>query len=130
MHQNTFKTTLANILSPTLSHDANLEPPYDLITSNPPYIPWKEYLELPRSVTDYEDPKALFGGPNGLDFYHAISRLIRRKGFLHPGAIVALEVGHGQAGDVQHIMRTSGQLSHVEIWRDPWSKERTVVASL
>ena len=94
MYCNTFKTTLGNILSPTLSHDANLEPPYDLITSNPPYISWKEYLELPRSVTDYEDPHALFGGPNGLDFYHAIAGLIRHKGFLRPGAIVEIGRAH------------------------------------
>jgi len=81
-------------------------------------------------VTDYEDPKALFGGPTGLDFYHAIAHLVRHKGFLHPGAIVALEVGHEQASEVQHIMQTSGELSHVEIWRDPWGKQRTVIASL
>jgi methylase of polypeptide subunit release factors len=119
---------MANMLSPTFS-DINLEPPYDIITSNPPYIPWDEYLELPRSVTDYEDPKALFGGPTGLDFYHAIARLIRRKGFLRSGALIALEVGHKQAGDVQHIMHMSRQFSHVEIWRDPWGIQRTVVAS-
>lgn len=130
MHCNTFKTTLANILSPTLFQDTKLGQPFDVITSNPPYIPWKEYLELPRSVTDYEDPKAFLGGPNGLDFYHAIARLIRHKEILRPGAIVALEVGHAQAGDVQHIMHTSGNFSHVEIWRDPWGRQRTVVASL
>jgi HemK-like putative methylase len=125
---NTFKTIMGNILSPTLSRDINLHPPFDVITSNPPYIPWDEYLELPRSVTDYEDPKALFGGPTGLDFYHAIARLVQRKGFLRPGALVALEVGHKQAGDVQHIMHISGQFSHVEIWQDPWGIQRTVVA--
>jgi HemK-like putative methylase len=130
MHHNTFKTTMSNILSPALSHDTDLEPPFDLVTSNPPYIPWKEYLELPCSVADYEDPKALFGGPTGLDFYHAIARLIRRKGFLRPGAIVALEVGHKQAGDVQSIMQSSVQWSRVEIWCDPWGKQRTVVANL
>jgi HemK-like putative methylase len=130
IHHNTFKTTLANVLSPTFSHDINLQPPFDLITSNPPYISWKEYLDLPRSVTDYEDPKALFGGPTGLDFYHAIARLIRRKGFLRPGAIVALEVGHEQAGDVQRIIQTSVKWSHIEIWNDPWGKQRTVVANL
>lgn len=130
IQRNTFKITQANFLSPTFSLDAKLELPFDLITSNPPYIPWKEYLELPRSVTDYEDPKALFGGPTGLDFYHAIARLVGSKGFLRPSAVVALEVGHEQASDVQHIMNRSRHWSHIEIWRDPWGKQRTVVASL
>jgi HemK-like putative methylase len=128
--KNTFKTTLANFLSPAFSDDANLQPPYDIITSNPPYITWDEYLELPRSVSDYEDPKALFGGPSGLDFYHAIARLVRRKGFLYPGAVVALEVGHTQAKEVEDIMRTTGLLRDTEIWCDPWGKQRTVLAHL
>lgn len=127
---NTFKTTLANFLSPTFSGDTDLQPPYDIITSNPPYITWNEYLELPRSVSDYEDPKALFGGPSGLDFYHAIARLVQQKEFLKPGAVVALEVGHTQAKEVEGIMRSTGLVRNAEIWHDPWGKERTVLAHL
>ncbi|RDB25288.1 Release factor glutamine methyltransferase [Hypsizygus marmoreus] len=125
---NTFKTSLGNLLAPSFCDDAKLQPPYDIVTSNPPYISWNEYLELPRSVANYEDPKALFGGPTGLDFYHAIARLVRRDGFLRPGAIVALEIGHEQGQDVEHIMRVEGQLHDTEVWSDPWGKQRTVLA--
>ncbi|KAG5648588.1 hypothetical protein DXG03_003199 [Asterophora parasitica] len=127
---NTFMTSLGSFLSPTFSDDAKLNPPYDIITSNPPYIPWDEYTQLPRAVTAYEDPRALFGGPSGLDFYHAIAHLIRQKHFLRPGAIVALEVGHGQAEAVERLMRVDAGMCHTEIWSDPWGKQRTVLAHL
>lgn len=128
--RNTFSATLASFLSPTFPEDARVKPPFHLVTSNPPYISWDEYLELPRCVADYEDPKALFGGPTGLDFYHAIARLVRRKGFLAPDAIVALEVGDGQAHVVEQLMRSTGQFRDTEIWRDPWGKQRTVVGRM
>ncbi|KAG6920309.1 hypothetical protein DXG01_005078 [Tephrocybe rancida] len=127
---NTFSVTCGNILSPNFLEDAQIKPPFDIITSNPPYIPWKEYLQLPRSVSVYEDPKALFGGPDGLSFYHAIASLVRRKGFLRSGAIVALEVGHEQAQDVEQIMRTEAHMHDVEVWPDPWGIQRTVVAHM
>ncbi|KAG6867859.1 hypothetical protein C0993_010085 [Termitomyces sp. T159_Od127] len=129
-NKNTFMATIGNVLSPSLSADAKIDPPYDIITSNPPYIPWDEYLSLPRSVSAYEDPRALFGGPDGLFFYHAIASLVNRNGFLQPGAIVALEVGHDQAQAVKQIMRTEAHVHDIEIWSDPWGKHRTVVARL
>jgi len=129
--QNTFTTSSANFLAKEFT-DAALStyPPFDIITSNPPYIPWKEFLELPRSVIDFEDPRALFGGPSGLEFYHAISRLISHKDILNPGAIVALEVGHDQASAVQALMHDTGRFLRTEIWLDPWGKQRTVIAHM
>ncbi|KAJ7045764.1 S-adenosyl-L-methionine-dependent methyltransferase [Mycena alexandri] len=126
--RNTFQPIQASFLDP-LFPDKNLgvDPPFDLVTSNPPYISWAEYLELPASVTHYEDPKALFGGPDGLDFYHAIAALVARRGFLNPGAVVAVEVGDGQADRVQQIFQSTADLKS-EIWLDPWKKKRTVVA--
>ncbi|GLB37592.1 putative methyltransferase [Lyophyllum shimeji] len=128
--RNTFTATLGNFLDPMFSEDATIDPPYDIITCNPPYIPWHEYLKLPRSVTAYEDPKALFGGPTGLDFYHAIAHLVRQTNFIRPGAVVALEVGHNQAQDVERIMRVHAHVRDTEIWPDPWGKQRTVLAHL
>ncbi|KAF8638026.1 hypothetical protein AX16_010658 [Volvariella volvacea WC 439] len=129
--QNTFTVSRANILSPHFwDQIQDIRPPFDIITSNPPYIAWEEYLELPKSVSDFEDPKALFGGPSGLDFYYAIARLLRQKDILNPGGIVALEVGHKQAKDVQTILQQVAQVAHTEIWTDPWHKERTVIARM
>ena len=57
---------------------------FDLIVSNPPYIPAAEYAELEPNVRDYEPRLALFGGDDGLDFYRrlvpeAAVRLRRRR---------------------------------------------------
>ncbi|TFK44382.1 S-adenosyl-L-methionine-dependent methyltransferase [Crucibulum laeve] len=127
--QNTYTTSLASFLHTSFpDNEASIKPPYDIVTSNPPYIPWDEYLELPRSVSDYEDPKALFGGPSGLDFYHAIARIVSHKNILSPNAVVALEVGYEQAEIVESLMRRTGRIHRTEIWGDPWGKQRTVVA--
>ena len=46
---------------------------FDLIVSNPPYIPDGDIAELDASVRDYEPHLALRGGTDGLDFYRAIA---------------------------------------------------------
>ncbi|KAF4621234.1 hypothetical protein D9613_000427 [Agrocybe pediades] len=126
---NTFKAVKASFLDHDfLKHGSSVNPPFDVVTSNPPYISWNEYLDLDASVSDFEDPKALFGGPDGLDFYHAIRHLVSREGFLTPSATVALEVGHTQANAVENMMRGTGRFRSTEVWLDPWGKQRTVVA--
>ncbi|KAJ3567583.1 hypothetical protein NP233_g6276 [Leucocoprinus birnbaumii] len=130
-HRNTFRTTLANFLAPTFPEEAfQARPPFNIITSNPPYIPWKEFLELPRSVSEYEDPKALFGGPSGLEFYEAIARFVGREGMVSSDGVVALEVGRGQAKAVEELIRTTGRVRYTEIWKDPWGVERTVIGRM
>ncbi|KAF9231454.1 S-adenosyl-L-methionine-dependent methyltransferase [Melanogaster broomeanus] len=130
--RNSFIPVLGNLHDPDLIR--SLEPPFDVVTSNPPYIPKREYDELPHSVKDYEDPRALLGDPpgssdqDGLSFYRAIASFIARKGVLRNGAIVALEVGHGQAEAVQDILHHVAHLGNTEIWRDPWEKKRVVFA--
>jgi len=129
--QNTFTTSLANILDPNFPDStAQTHSPFDIITSNPPYIAWKDYLELPCSVKDFEDPRALFGGPSGFDFYHAISRLVSRQDILKPGGFVALEVGYNQAEKVESLMLQTGRFRQTELWLDPWGKQRTVIARM
>ncbi len=79
---------------------------FDLIVSNPPYIPAHEYEALEPNVRDYEPRLALFGGEDGLDVYR---RLIPGAALLlRAGGTLALEVGAGQARDVAAIIRASG----------------------
>lgn len=128
---NTFSISTANFLSEDFPDPlTRSNSPFDIITSNPPYIPWKEYVQLPRSVQDYEDPRALFGGPSGFEFYRAIARLISRGGILKPGGTVALEVGHDQAKKVESLMLETGSFRRTEIWLDPWEKQRVVIAHM
>jgi release factor glutamine methyltransferase len=78
------------------------ERPFDLVVSNPPYIPADEYVALEPNVRDYEPRLALYGGVDGLDFYR---RLIPGAALLlRPGGTLALEVGAGQADAVAGII--------------------------
>ncbi len=79
-----------------------------------------------RRSYDTRTQGALFGGPSGLEFYRAIARIVSRQGFLKPDAVVALEVGHDQAEEVEDILRDTGEIQRTEIWNDPWGKARTV----
>jgi release factor glutamine methyltransferase len=114
------------------------ETPFDVITSNPPYIPLGEYERLPNSVKEWEDQRALLGDlpthgsgdgskGRGLMFYHRIAQIVSADGVLAAGGIVALEVGHTQAEEVREILGEIGGVSATEVWKDPWGVPRVVV---
>ncbi|TCD71582.1 hypothetical protein EIP91_007329 [Steccherinum ochraceum] len=130
---NTFTPLLADIRSLDFAQSSALRSPFHLITSNPPYITHEDYAKLSPSVKAYEDPRALLGDPQptpygkGLTFYHDIAKLAAREGFLARNGVVAVEVGIGQAEDVQRIFQEEGRLRETEIWRDPWEVQRVVI---
>ena len=79
---------------------------FDLIVSNPPYIPTEDLAGLDRAVRDFDSPLALDGGKDGLAFY---ARTLREAGrCLAPGGVLILELGIGQADSVQALGRDSG----------------------
>ena len=79
---------------------------FDIIVSNPPYIPKKDIETLHTQVKDYEPYNALEGGEDGLDFYRQITEESIK--YLKQGGILAYEVGHDQAEDVSKIMKYHG----------------------
>ena len=79
---------------------------FDVIVSNPPYIPKKDIETLHTQVKDYEPYNALEGGEDGLDFYRQITK--ESIDYLKQGGILAYEVGHDQAEDVSEIMKSYG----------------------
>ena len=79
---------------------------FDVIVSNPPYIPKKDIETLHTQVKDYEPYIALEGGEDGLDFYRSITEQSRM--YLKENGILAYEVGHDQAQDVAEIMNSNG----------------------
>ncbi len=79
---------------------------FDIIVSNPPYIPRKDIETLHTQVKDYEPYNALEGGEDGLDFYRQITE--ESVEYLNQGGILAYEVGHDQAEDVSKIMKYHG----------------------
>jgi release factor glutamine methyltransferase len=74
---------------------------FDLIISNPPYIPSAEIATLLPEVRDFDPRGALDGGADGLDFYRLFAA--QAKPFLKPGAKIMLEFGDGQAEAIRDI---------------------------
>lgn len=83
-----------------------LDPGFDIIISNPPYIPGGVIAKLTPEVSQFDPVIALDGGKDGLDFYHSITSSLRY--LLNPGGYVALEVGEGQAGSVAQLLQQAG----------------------
>jgi release factor glutamine methyltransferase len=108
-----------------LFHDVG-ERPFDLVVSNPPYIPADEYVALEPNVRDYEPRLALYGGVDGLDFYR---RLVPGAALLlRPGGMLAVEVGAGQAAAVAGIMEASRAFAAPETRDDLAGIPRVVFA--
>lgn len=85
---------------------AGVEGPFDLVVSNPPYIPHAEIATLMPEVRDYDPPLALDGGTDGLDAYRAIARDARR--LLAPQGHLIVELGIGQDAAVVALFQRSG----------------------
>lgn len=79
---------------------------YDLIVSNPPYIPVEEYEELMPEVKEYEPMMALTDGSDGYYFYRKISE--ESLEFLKNGGYLAFEVGYNQGEEVAQLMKDNG----------------------
>ena len=79
---------------------------FDLVVSNPPYIPAAEHATLSREVRDFEPALALTPGPTGLEIY---ARLIGDAArVLTPGGSIALELGHDSASSVTAMLAEAG----------------------
>jgi len=79
---------------------------FDLIVSNPPYIPTADITALDIEVRAHDPLRALDGGPDGLDAYRLIAPAAAR--LLTPGGLLVVEVGHDQSDDVASLMVTAG----------------------
>jgi len=98
---------------------------FELIVSNPPYIPSDEIPTLMADVRDFEPHVALDGGPDGLAFYRRLAAEAPAR--LVPGGVLAVEVGAGQAPEVAGLLRAAG-MTDVEIDKDYAGHERVVSA--
>jgi release factor glutamine methyltransferase len=76
---------------------------FDLIVSNPPYIPSGEIAALQPEVRDYEPRQALDGGADGLDYYRRWSA--EAAPFLRAGGRLMVELGAGQAERATEIFQ-------------------------
>ncbi|QQG35599.1 MAG: peptide chain release factor N(5)-glutamine methyltransferase [Micavibrio aeruginosavorus] len=79
---------------------------FDLIVSNPPYIPESEIESLSQEVKNHDPILALSGGSCGLDAYKSI--IMKIKNLLAPEGACLLEIGRNQHAEVQRLVEDSG----------------------
>ena len=96
---------------------------FDLIVSNPPYIPRRELAGLQREVL-YEPAMALDGGEDGLDFYRRIAA--EAPEHLTSGGWLMLEIGSTQARDVSGLLQAHG-FGNIKIQPDLAGLDRVVI---
>ncbi|MFO0754842.1 MAG: peptide chain release factor N(5)-glutamine methyltransferase, partial [Thermodesulfovibrionales bacterium] len=99
---------------------------FECIISNPPYVSREEIRTLQREVRDFEPVEALDGGVDGLDFYRTIAKGAPRH--LKDKGVLALEIGYGQAAEVEKILRKTG-FHTINIVRDFSGIERIVTGA-
>lgn len=97
--------------------------PFDLLVSNPPYIPDATVPRLMPEVSRFEPRLALEGGPDGLAAYRAIAA--GAVGLMAPDGRLLLEVGEGQAPDIYDIFRKKG-FRPQRPWKDLAGIDRVV----
>ena len=79
---------------------------YDLILSNPPYIPSSQIKKLSKDITSYEPLIALNGGFDGLDLLKKV--IYKSNIILKKNGILALEIGNGQYHKISNILKING----------------------
>ena len=99
---------------------------FDLILSNPPYIPTAEIATLDPEVREFDPRCALDGGADGLDYYRRFAR--EAGGHLQAGGQVLLEFGDGQAEAVRQLFEEQKWI--VEAVREDYThRPRILIAS-
>ena len=86
--------------------DSELDGTFDVVLSNPPYIPTAEIGSLAPEIARYEPRCAIDGGADGLVAYRRIADALPQ--LLEPNGLVALEIGQGQDSYVPKILSDSG----------------------
>lgn len=99
---------------------------FDMILSNPPYIPTKTIDTLMEEVRFHDPKMALDGGADGLFFYRRI--IAESKSHLTRGGWLIFEIGHDQGETVSHMMM-EGSYTGVRVIKDLSGLDRVVVGT-
>ena len=99
------------------------EKTFDVITSNPPYIPTAVIATLEPEVREHEPMMALDGTEDGLKFYRQIAK--EAGSWLKPGGSIYLEIGYDQGEAVSGLLEDAG-FTNVRVVKDLPGKDRVV----
>jgi release factor glutamine methyltransferase len=98
---------------------------FDVVVSNPPYVPEGDRDSLQEEVREWEPPEALFAGPEGLDILLPFVR--GGRAFLRSGGLLATEIGEGQGEAVVRAMEETGAFREVWVRPDLTGRDRVVM---
>lgn len=101
----------------------NVQHKFDIIVSNPPYIPTKDVAELMDEVKQHEPWLALDGKSDGLHFYRIIINGLRQH--LKPGGSVFFEIGYDQGEAVSTLLKAAG-ITDIKVIKDLAGLDRVV----
>jgi len=101
-----------------------IETKFDIIISNPPYIPTNHISSLQLEIAMYEPILALDGGSGGLDCLRKI--IFDAPSHLKRGGYLILEIGHDQGEAVTEIIKQTGFYINLEIIKDYTGNDRVV----
>lgn len=105
---------------------SNIDEKYDIIVSNPPYIPLSEKENLQIEVKNYDPESALFTKDDlGIEFYDKI--VTKAKDFLLPNGFLAFELGINQAALVSDLLQKNN-FSSIQIFKDYNSIDRVLIS--
>ena len=106
------------------SADLTAHAPFDLIVTNPPYIPDAEIPSLMPEVRDHDPLLALAGGPDGLAPYRTLAHRAYR--WLQPSGWLLAEFGDGQAPELARIFQTPAW-GHISFEKDLSGRDRILI---
>ena len=102
--------------------------PFDLVISNPPYIPTAKLVAMPGEVVDWEPMRALDGGADGLDVFRIIIRGVGEH--LLPGGWLVCELDEDMVDEAARLLREDGRFEDIETIGDLTGSPRAVAAQL
>ena len=98
-----------------------------VVVSNPPYIAYREMLELPPSVRDWEPPTALYAGNEGMAMIAALAR--EAAAVLEPGGLLAMEIDCRRGAACAELLRAQGCYHDVRVRPDLTGRDRVLTAT-
>lgn len=100
---------------------------YDLIVSNPPYIPLSEKATIQKEVTFDPDLALYTKDEKGLEFYEKISK--NAKNYLNKNGYLLFEMGLGQSEDIKQTLEQEGY-KNIQIEKDLAGIDRVIIAQI
>ena len=101
-------------------------PLFDLVVSNPPYVPREDLDALPEGIKKFEPVRALDGGEKGLEIVRAL--VARVSEYLKQGGLFATEIAPDQVEAVTELARETGDFEDIQVTQDLAGHPRVVSA--